>query len=455
MSLLLIINIIFCIISSILVAIAPDIYSHNFCVTITLLFITQNLLYFLFKKERNLVCFEFFFMISFFFTNFVYPVFYYPNDPYISVFIRGFNQNIITKSTAIAYFAYTFFLLTVTQTKSIPKEKSQKKPFVISSLSLNLIFTFTLITFGLYVITGGLSAMREVYSGNGNINDVGIYSYFNNFFTIFCYLLAMFIFRSNSKFKVILYGITIIILIFLLLTTGTRGIILGIGLILITSFNDNVKKIPGIWVLLGVFVGTLVLTFVVFARSTDFTEGNWLESGIAKFHINSVFDLFMDLIINNRNLYVLIDYTDTHQLSYFSGMMSDITAPIPKLFGYIAENSNIDPELLLSGNLPTYLELGANSAYGLGTNMVGEAYYTFGLGGVVFFFSFLGFIIRKSRSAMNYNIYAYLIYFLFVSHAVFYPRAPILFNPRIIIWSLAILFLIINFTKKEKKISYS
>lgn len=450
---LLLINIIFCIVSSILVFIAPETYSYSFCVVITLLFLMQNILYFGLKKERNLVCFEFFFMISFFFTNFVYPIFYYPTDPYTSVFIRDFNESIITRSTSIAYLAYTFFLLTVTQTKDISILKNKKKPFSFPPFSLNIIFIFTLITFSLYVITGGVQAMREVYSGNGNIHDVGIYSYFNNLFTIFCYLLAMFMFRNNSKSKITLYGLTILVLIIVLLTTGTRGIILGLGLILIASFNDNIKKIPTLWVLLGMFLGVGIFTFVVFARSADFTEGNWLKAATTNFQINSFFDLFMDLIMNNRNLYVLVDYAKTNQFSYFSGMLSDITSPIPGLFSYITENSITHPELLLGGNLPTYLEFGSGSAYGLGTNMVGEAYYTFGFGGVIFFFSLIGFIIRKSRSSMNYNIYAYVIYYLFISHAVFYSRAPILFSPRLILWSILALFVINTFTNGNKKIT--
>src|SRR5674476_395366 len=98
-----IVNILFSIISLILVFKAPDEYSYSYCVMVCLVFIIQNLTYFILRKDKNLVCVEFFFMIVFWLTNFVYPIFYYPTNPEFSVFNNPFNIEVITKSTSIAY----------------------------------------------------------------------------------------------------------------------------------------------------------------------------------------------------------------------------------------------------------------------------------------------------------------------------------------------------------------
>ena len=445
------VNIIFCIASTVLVFSAPETYSYNFCLSIAILYLIQNVFYFILKKDKNIVCFEFLFMIAFFFTNFAYPIAYYPTvERYVSNFNFPFNENIISKGTAIAYFAYTFLLLGLTK-KSWKKEKlSVKENFSFPPYMLRIIFLLTLITFLIFFISGGVTALRDVYSNEGDINEVGVFSYFNILFTIFCYLLAMFLFRNTKNSSIVLYGLFILLFGGILLTTGSRAFAIGLFSIIIVSFNDNYKKIPFLWVALGIILGAFALTFIVFVRSTNFSQANWFESGLAVMQLNSVFDIFLDLIINNRNLYVLVDYTDIHGYTYLTGMISEIVSPVPGLVSYILENVTDKPmELISGGHLTTFLEFGTGSSFGLGSNMVGEAYKSFGLLGVIFFFYMIGFIINKTEEAKNYNIYAYVVYYLLISHAIFYPRATILFNPRIIVWSLLTIYLIKTFTIKK------
>ncbi|MCL2597356.1 MAG: O-antigen polysaccharide polymerase Wzy [Paludibacter sp.] len=448
------INIIFCAIATVILLVAPDYYSFRFCSTILGLYIIQNFLFWVTKPDKNFVCFEFFFMISFGLTNFIYPVVYYQINPVFSLFEFSFNENLISKCTAIAFFAYTFYILGVTQIKKVETESSEVF-FKFGEKQISILFFLTVGSFILFVIVGGLTHLQNVYSDGGDIQEVGIYSYFNNLFVVFCYLILMFVFRQKSKIKMLIFSAIVLIFIILLLMTGSRTQPLAFGLILITAFGINIRKLRTYEFLIILAVGISVMSFVVLARTSNISKNSWMEVAKDNIDFTSYFDVFSDLIINNRNLYVLVDYADNVQHTYFTGFISDITSPVPGLTRFIIENSNSPPELMTSTNLPTYWEFGADSQWGLGTNMVGDAYLAFGLPGVIFFFFFLGIIIRKSRAMMNYNIYAYVIYFLFVSHSVFYSRAGILFNPRYLVWSLLIIFAFQFFSRYKYKLNYT
>lgn len=440
-------NIIFCVVAGVLVAVAPPYYSYNFCLAILILYIVQNIIFWQTKINKSLVCFEFFFLIAFGITNFIYPIVYYPSNSTFAIFGMPFNELIISKSTAIAYFAYSCYLLGISQMKKNELTDPDRKPFVFDGGEIKVLFYITLLCFFLFVLSGGLSHLQNVYSGDGDIREVGLFSYVNNIFIVFCYLMLMFNFRQRNKRNMIVYMLFVMIFVVLLLMTGSRTQALAFGLISIASFDLNIRKFKSIEVLALIVVGVVIMAYIAIVRVNSVLDGDWVAEAEGKSDFTSSFDLFSDLVVNNRNLYVLVDYADNVDYTYFRGIISDITSPFPGLFSLILKHSNMPIELMSGGALPTYIELGEDSLWGLGTNMVGEAYVAFGLPGVVFFFFSLGWIIRKSRQEMNYNIYAYVIYFLFISHAIFYPRAPILYNPRNVAWSLLVIFAFMAFRK--------
>ena len=442
-------NIIFCIIGALMLMFAPSYYSYEFCSALLILYIVQNVIYWMTKKDKNLVCFEFFFLIAFGLTNFIYPVVYYPTNSSYTIFDMPFNELLISKCTAIAYFAYSCYLLGISQ---IRKEENLQKEafFVFDERQIKILFFITLTCFILYAASGGLAQLQSVYSGEGDIREVGLFSYLNNLFVIFCYLMLMFNFRQKNKRNMMIYMISVLIIIVLFLMTGSRTQALAFALISITSFGINVRRFKAFEILIIIVVGVFLMVFIALARVSNVLEGDWVSEVQSKSDFTSSFDMFSDRVTNNRNLYVLVDYADNVEHTYFNGMLSDITSPVPGLFSAIANNSDLPVELMTGGALPTYLELGEDSAWGLGTNMVGEAYLAFGMPGVIIFFFALGWIIRKTNATKDYNIYSYVVYFLFVSHAVFYPRAPILYNPRNIVWSLIIIYFFMALRKIRK-----
>jgi oligosaccharide repeat unit polymerase len=449
----LVLNIFFCLLAGLLVYAAPNTYDYGFCVLLLVLFLLNVIYYFVSKQtvSGNVANFDFFFIFSYGMTNFIYPVFYKPNNPNYAVFELPFNDNVISKSTAIAYLGFTFFVLGISNYRKlkIKRAKTNNKPlFKINSLFIKSIFLVAILSFIGYVATGGLTVIQKVYSGGdgGNLTEVGVYSYFNNVFVICANLLAIFVFLIKDKMTKIMAFAFIIICGLIMLTTGSRTLILGLGLILFVSYGTYVRRITMPVMILFILIGSFFMTVIQATRTQEFSIQSWSSEASKNVEIESPFDIFNDLIINNRNLYVLVDFADEHQNVFFLSAISDLTSPLPGLFRYVSENMNVPKELISGGDLPTFLELGPNSDWGLGTNLVGETYVGYSYFGVCIILFLWGLAVRKSYDASGNNIYAFVIYFLLVSHAIFFSRAFYLYQPRTLVWSLILVFILLKIT---------
>lgn len=450
-----IINLIFCLIAGSMTYWAPERYDFDFCLGLLVLYIINNIIYFLGNKTitHNAANFDFFFMFSYGMVNFIYPVFYMLENPNVAVFSMTFNTNIISKSTAIAYLAYTFYLLGISvyhknrnKLKTIPKVED-KPDFKVNNLFLRLIFIIGIISFLGYVVTGGLTQLQNVYAGkNTSLSEVGVFSYFNNIFIICANLLAIFVFLvKDLKTKLAIF-IFLAICSLLLLATGSRTAVLGIGLILVASYGRFVKRITSPKLILFLLIGSFAMTLVQLTREDKFDADVWAKN-VENTQFDTPFDVFLDLISNNRNLYVLVDFADRYGNLYFLTTLTDLTSPVPGLSNYVGSLTGVPKELTFGGALPTYLEFGSDSDWGIGTNMIGEMYVGFGYYGVCIIMFLLGLLLNRTNRASNKNIYAFIIYYLLVSHAVFYPRAFYLYQPRSVVWSLIIVAVLLKITK--------
>ena len=449
----LVLNIFFCLLAGLLVYAAPNTYDYGFCVLLLVLFLLNVIYYFVSKQtvSGNVANFDFFFIFSYGMTNFIYPVFYKPNNPNYTVFELPFNDNVISKSTAIAYLGFTFFVLGICNYRKlkIKKAKTNNKPlFKINSLFIKSIFLVAILSFIGYVATGGLTVIQKVYSSGdgGKLTEVGVYSYFNNVFVICANLLAIFVFLIKDKMTKIMAFAFIIICGLIMLTTGSRTLILGLGLILIVSYGTFVRRITMPVMTLFILIGSFFMTIIQTSRSQEFSSKSWSSSASKNVEIESPFDIFNDLIINNRNLYVLVDFADEHQNVFFLSAISDLTSPLPGLFRYVSDSMNVPKELISGGDLPTFIEFGSNSDWGLGTNLVGETYVGYSYFGVCIILFLWGLAVRKSYEASGNSIYAFVVYFLLVSHAIFFSRAFYLYQPRTLVWSLLLVFILLKIT---------
>ena len=80
--------------------------------------------------------------------------------------------------------------------------------------------------------------------------------------------------------------------------------------------------------------------------------------------------------------------------------------------------------------------------------MVGEAYLSLGILGVILVFYIFGLCIKYFKNNRNNSIYEYTVYMYLISQAVFYPRIDYLWGIRSILWML-ILIVLISFISKK------
>ena len=84
--------------------------------------------------------------------------------------------------------------------------------------------------------------------------------------------------------------------------------------------------------------------------------------------------------------------------------------------------------------------------------MIGEAYRSFGAVGTAIAMFLIGLWVKESFYRAKDSVYWYLMSFLLVGHALIYPRAPLLFDPRLVTWSLLLLAIVMTITTHQNEI---
>ena len=139
----------------------------------------------------------------------------------------------------------------------------------------------------------------------------------------------------------------------------------------------------------------------------------------------------------------LIEYVDFYGNAQFKNASSQILAIIPFLqqivFGVFGD------DFLKSSSSSVYTNEICHSYYsGMGTNVIGDLYYTGGFWCVLVLMLLLGWIVRKTSSSTNK--YVLLVSLCLIGNAVFMPRVEFFYIARtcglavIIYWLVNILF---------------
>lgn len=440
------INILFLAFSLILYFVAPTIYDYNYCLLINIAFIIQNLLYFTITK-RSLLSFEFFFMFAFYFVNFIYPIAYFPTNPTFGVFEFSFNYEIICKSTAIAFVAYTCYMFGLSLIKPNTEDVIEFDSSKLSKSFYNiLLFLFLIISIS-YIVSVG----EDFFKGYDWYTDESNSSPFVSFINLFGSLLAMFVFFIQKTFRKSIYLFILVLFVIIYLLSGSRNMPLGILIILLISFNEHVKKIPSTIFLSALVLGILIFSIIGNSRLDGVIDSSSIQAGITGNSENSFFDFAKDLVYNNRNLYVLVDFADNNGLTYGMTMLSSVIGIIPFLGTFITNTFGIPADFMYVAGFNTYLEFGFGSKWGLGGNIVADIYLSFGFVGVILAFTLLGLFVSKVIRNYKTDIRYYIIYFTMASLSVFMVRESFLLPFRGIVYSLIVYWLLnkFNFINKS------
>jgi len=424
---------------------APTSFDMPFVICCTIIYITSSALLILNNCRASLVRFEFFFLIVFFFTNYSYPLIHYTNNPYFSLFNLEFNEGYICRAIALSTVGACAFNTGIyDSTSHIEKltphstmSASIKKPGIIIYV-LFVLFLPQIIR--LYRLNEYSTEFESSY-----INVILLY-------LIYYYLLSKFYLLQNKSLRTVLkvclkdpVFYLVFIYIFLFLGIGSRTIPLRIVLLSLFLFNFFVKKINNTQIILITIVGAVVLAIVGITRS-----GASLDEGSLK----TIWDIGSDLTINNRSLYVLMEYVDENGLTYGRTMLMGVLSAIPYLQSIFLMLTGMDSDVISSGGLVTSLQFdkGDPNRIGLGTNLIGDIYVSFGLIGVVLLMYLLGKFLRKmNRGCHKGDILCVIIYSMIFIDSVYLSRSSFLACVRSVTWVLVIYYLYNKFLFKSSR----
>ena len=418
----------------------PEVYSYTFCLACLVNFLVSSVVMLKNNCRDTLVKFEFFFLIAFFFTNIVYSVVYYPVFPYFFLFNLPFNENYINKGLTLSILAVNVFNIGIYD-KSRPQ--INKLNFIHTRYKEPRILVYLLMCLYLPILIVAVQANSYVVGfTKSNVNAILVFVFNYILYAVFSnnnenkvYSIKSFLKESHSLLLFSIIGLYIV----LFLSIGSRTIPLRLILIIFLLYVIYVRNIKNNYVLGLLLCGAILMMAVsVFRARGDFNTENF----------TSVWDVGMDLTINNRSLYVLMEEADLHGVTWGKSLLSSIAAMIPWGQSLLLDITGWKISDINSANFVTELYFSNlkydTEKYGLGTNMIGDVYYAFGMPGVLVYMFLLGNILKKLYRGIcrGNHIYVYFYAMIFIE-VIYITRANSLEFLRNIVWGM-IWFYIFN-----------
>ncbi len=422
----------------------PESYSYELCYGCFLLFCVDAFIVYKHSCKHTIVNFEFFFTVAFAFVNYVYPIVFYQVDPYFSLFGLSFPENYINRGTVMATIAYSCLSL------GFIKYPNRGYSIYSSNYGFGGNKDFVLYTIFLLVIMD--IALFGVAMSGGSVEDWGLGGEIRGIVDVFVYYTIfrqLFLNRGNNitravKTNKLFWALLAGYVIFATLT-GNRGILIRVGsliLLLYAILYHQIRKS----VLAIIMISGIGVMFVIGAIRDSGSVKNAVDNS------TSVLSVGRDLTINNRSLFVLMEYADHKGFTYGQNFLSHLLSPIPYAQSTFLKISGWKLRDISSGTLVTddFFENTATNIerYGLGTNLIGDVYLAFGLFGVIALFYFLGVVISKVSYKAQIGSPVYLlVYSLLFITAIIWTREAYFKPLQMVLWCLALYYF---FDKKPK-----
>lgn len=416
---------------------APVVYSLSCCLESFVIFLIAAIVLLVnnINKYKTVILFEFLFTLSFFFVNYAYPVFIYPTSTsYFSLFLYSFNEDVISRATAAATLGFCSYSIFQYENSIFSSSEIEYKDRFSKVSTIEVIFLFLLLLVYFIQIYSSLTEQLSNSEGAGFFRILAIFLIFKRLYN---YNIPHPLIRDIA-----FWGIIVIYIIVNLLV-GNRGDPLYVVMTVFISYTLFVRRISARIFMPVIVVGLLVFFVVGQIRTSanDVGDKGPMISRVKDVQIDEndagVLLIAKELIINNRSLYVLMDYSDKNGLDYGYSWQLSIYSVIPFLQSVMIELLNISREKAASVNLTTFLEFGRNNpdAFGMGTNLIGDIYICFGPVGIIVFMSLFGRIIRNAYKKTRHSSVFALLYVCFFVFSVYYPRATYLEPIRLVAWS--------------------
>ena len=405
------------------------------------------LLYYLNKyRKSSIVCFEFLFTVAFLLATYSYFFIKNVSTSYTVMLMENSirNESTYGKAILISSIAYYFFILCC----CIANEHKTKKHNYYYSYSKNTEIVISVIYIVVFLVFISRGFYSYLYSKSQvvNVANTGIRGWIS-WVNMSLMLYSIVIFMNNRALGITtlkdfirsnkLYSLLWLIMVLIHLISGHRHHALTVIVVDVFLYTLCIKKIPNLLILIGLLVGVWLFSLIGFMRTglSDIDE--------YELQVNS---LVRDFVPASFATPFFIEYTDSYGYTYGANYFLPIVGMVPFLAG-ILKRIGLYVTAPTSYDFFT-LYVTEDSVSGLGTSLVGDLYYTWGLVGVIICFCFLGYFVswlyKKIIIDNSTSPYHTIAYIVMMSVSIFLPRADFVSYFRTIAL-LCIMYYLIHF----------
>lgn len=425
-----VVSIIYCLIFSEYILVD---FNIEYTLTTISVYLISNILYF--RKQKKIVSFEFLFALTFALACFL-TYFIVEEGVGFAFFAFSSNPKSLVKGIALAMVGYHCYLCGLLSFKrqKVKTFIDDVEPIHTKPIMASLANWTCLIVFVSFMATGGMNVLL-MYSGDIDREDANIGTLL---YWILSYSVAVFASFSSAMFsksgnilsntlklnKLFLVN-SIIIIVFLLLS-GYRSQAMQIIIPLLICYSVYVKRISAKMFFAILIAGLVVMVVIGMTRS-----GGDVESNVTTLYY------FRDFNAANASLGFFVDEVSRSGVTGGSNYIPQTLSIVPFLQSIVGSFIDFNNFALSSSRYYTGV---FDTGSGLGTNIIGDIYYTFGLIGVVSVMFIMGMFC--SYLSGKKNKYVFLMYLIFTGNAIFAARVELLYVVRMLAWGCIILFTI-------------
>ena len=232
------------------------------------------------------------------------------------------------------------------------------------------------------------------------------------------------------------YKYSAIFLIGLMLISGYRSQAIQLLFPIVMMYVKYIKPVPLKRLLFFMFAGVFLMIIIGFTRSGENISSSGFDTA----------DYFRDYLMEGAAGVWLMEHTDMKGPTWGLNAILQIISFIP--FAQSLLVSLLGKSFFAESSSRVFTDAFRDDGVGLGTNMIGDLYYTFGIWGVIICMYLLGRVLKKVSNPRN--IYHLLVLLLLVGNSVFSTRVEFFYIIRTIGFSVIFLFIILSLTSTKQ-----
>lgn len=397
------------------------------------IYVISNYIYF--RKKNDIINFEFFFCLAFFAASFL-TYFIIEIGEGMAFFVFSTNPRSLVKGIALAMIGYHCYLCGLLPINKDIRYYTDNGFRILKTdkYSAQIANCICLLMFFLFLYMGGIYILNRYkgYSSEESLYQEGL------FYWVLAYSVAVYTSFSSAKFSKSkgcirnllnlnrLFLVNTIIIIGIMVLSGYRSQAMQIIIPIFICYSVFVKSISSRSFLIILVVGLVMMIIIGMTRSGDQLEQE-----------HSTIGYLRDFNSANASLGFFVEEVDQRGVTGGSNYIPQTLSIIPYLQSIVG--AFVDFKNFAMPSARFYTDT-FDTGSGLGTHIISDIYYTFGLIGVVLLMFLLGRVCRWLSTPRSK--YKFLMYIIFTGNAVFASRVELLYGVRLLAWGCFLFYLV-------------